>query len=100
MIFRRSILVLLPLLCFVTTVLANTSDWNQPILRPDSSDLLITGRHKYTLLAIEFLKSLTEKQNCWVLEMNKKIVWIVGKRIDERFKLTSKTKNILRISLR
>src|SRR3569833_1280850 len=62
MIFRRSTLALLPLLCLVTTVLANTSDWNQPILRPDSSDLLITGRHKYTLLATEFLKSLTEKQ--------------------------------------
>ncbi|MEO6452976.1 MAG: tRNA lysidine(34) synthetase TilS [Ginsengibacter sp.] len=43
--------------------------------------------------------SAPEKENVWVVEMNKKILWVVGKRIDDRFKITLKTKNILRISL-
>jgi tRNA(Ile)-lysidine synthase len=43
--------------------------------------------------------SKTEKENTWVLEMNKKIIWVVGRRIDERFKVTDKTKNILQLSL-
>lgn len=42
--------------------------------------------------------SKTDKEKAWVLEMNKKIIWIVGYRIDERFKITEKTKNILKIS--
>jgi len=43
--------------------------------------------------------SITEKENTWVIEMDKKILWVVGKRIDDRFKITAKTKNILRVSL-
>jgi tRNA(Ile)-lysidine synthase len=36
----------------------------------------------------------TEKEKTWVLESNKKIVWLVGLKIDERFKVMEKTKNI------
>jgi len=43
--------------------------------------------------------SKTEREKTWVIEMNKKIAWVVGLRIDERFKITEKTKKILRISL-
>ena len=43
--------------------------------------------------------SRTEKEKAWVIEMNKKIVWVVGMRIDDRFKITEKTKKILKISL-
>lgn len=39
----------------------------------------------------------TEKEKILVVEMNKKIVWIVGKRIDDRFKVTDKTKRILQL---
>ena len=41
--------------------------------------------------------SKTEKEKTWVIEMNKKIIWIVGQRIDERFKVTEKTKSVLKL---
>jgi len=43
--------------------------------------------------------SKTEKEKTWVIEMNKKIIWVVGMRIDDRFRVTEKTKKILKISL-
>ena len=44
--------------------------------------------------------SKTEKERTWVIEMNKKIIWVVGKRIDDRFKVTDKTKEVLQLSLK
>jgi tRNA(Ile)-lysidine synthase len=43
--------------------------------------------------------SLTQKEKTWVIEMDKKIIWVVGLRVDDRFKITDSTKNILQISL-
>ena len=43
--------------------------------------------------------SKTEKEKAWIIEMNKKIVWVVGMRIDDRFRVTEKTKEILKVSL-
>jgi len=42
--------------------------------------------------------SKTQKENAWIIEMNKKIIWVVGNRIDERFKITDKTRSVLKIS--
>jgi tRNA(Ile)-lysidine synthase len=39
-----------------------------------------------------------QKENIWVLESNKKIIWIVGMRIDDRFKVTESTKEILKLT--
>lgn len=42
--------------------------------------------------------SPTAKEQVWVLESNRKLVWIAGYRMDDRFKLTPSTKRILRIT--
>jgi tRNA(Ile)-lysidine synthase len=42
--------------------------------------------------------SQTDKEKVWVIEMNKKIIWVVGMRIDERFKITPDSKKVLKIS--
>jgi tRNA(Ile)-lysidine synthase len=39
--------------------------------------------------------SRIEKENQWVIESNKKIIWIVGQRMDERFKVTEQTKSVV-----
>ncbi len=41
--------------------------------------------------------SLFEKERCRVLVSDDKIVWVIGMRIDDRFKITDKTKRVLRI---
>ncbi len=43
--------------------------------------------------------SIPEKENSWLLTSGKDIVWIIGKRIDDRFKITSETKKILQIEV-
>ncbi|MBG6188973.1 tRNA lysidine(34) synthetase TilS [Flavobacterium sp. CAN_S2] len=43
--------------------------------------------------------SLLEKENSWLLCSNDQIVWIIGLRQDERFRIENTTKNILKIQL-
>lgn len=43
--------------------------------------------------------ALIDKQNQWILQSENKIVWIIGLRQDERFKVNHKTKNILKITI-
>jgi tRNA(Ile)-lysidine synthase len=41
--------------------------------------------------------SIDDKENTWILCSGGKIVWIVGYRIDNRFRITPKTKQVLQI---
>jgi tRNA(Ile)-lysidine synthase len=43
--------------------------------------------------------SLVEKERTWLLLSGDDIVWVIGQRIDDRFKVTSNTKNILEIKV-
>ena len=43
--------------------------------------------------------NLLEKEETWILTSGDNIIWIVGQRIDDRFKVTEKTKQVLEIKL-
>lgn len=44
--------------------------------------------------------SLLDKEKVWLLCSQNDIVWVIGRRADNRFKVTDKTKQILKISLK
>ncbi|SEG48264.1 tRNA lysidine(34) synthetase TilS [Flavobacterium urumqiense] len=43
--------------------------------------------------------SLIDKENAWLLCSNNEIVWVIGIRQDERFRIENKAENILKIQL-
>jgi tRNA(Ile)-lysidine synthase len=59
----------------------------------------MVGLKKLSDFFIDEKYSIPEKENAWILASGNQVVWIVGKRLDDRFKITSKTKKILRIRL-
>ncbi|MCK9618400.1 MAG: tRNA lysidine(34) synthetase TilS [Lentimicrobiaceae bacterium] len=55
------------------------------------------GKQKLSDFMVNRKFSLPEKENCWLLTSDKQIIWVIGYRTDERFKITNDTNNILHI---
>lgn len=59
----------------------------------------MSGFKKLSDFFVDEKFSIPEKENCWILYSAGKVVWIVGHRIDNRFKITDNTQNVLRITI-
>jgi tRNA(Ile)-lysidine synthase len=55
-------------------------------------------KKKLSRFLIDNKVSKTNKEKIWVVESNKKIIWVVGYRIDNRFKVLPFTENLLCIT--
>lgn len=60
----------------------------------------MTGIKKLSDFFIDQKIPIHEKENTWILCSGKKIVWIIGQRIDNRFKVTPNTTQVLKIEMK
>jgi tRNA(Ile)-lysidine synthase len=59
----------------------------------------MNGIKKLSDFFIDLKMSLPEKEKTWILANGEQIVWIIGLRLDDRYKITPRTKNILKMEL-
>ena len=57
------------------------------------------GKKKVSKFFKDEKLSLIDKENTWLLCSKNEIVWVIGKRMDDRFKVTKSTSKIMKISL-
>ena len=59
----------------------------------------MTGKKKLSKYFKDEKLSLIDKEQAWLLCSDNQIVWVIGRRADDRFKVANETKAILRIEL-
>jgi tRNA(Ile)-lysidine synthase len=57
------------------------------------------GKKKLSDFFIDQKFDLSRKEKCWLLLSGQKIVWIVGIRTDNRFRISSTTKNVIEMRI-
>ncbi len=74
----------------------NLRQWQEgDVFYPSGMD----GKKKLSKYFKDEKLSLVDKENIWLLCSKGAIVWVIGKRGDERFKVRDKTTNIVQITL-
>lgn len=57
----------------------------------------MNGFKKLSDFFIDEKMSLPEKENTWLVTNGEQVVWIIGKRIDDRYKITDETTRVLEL---
>ena len=57
------------------------------------------GKKKVSKFFKDQKLSIFEKENTWLLTSNNEIIWVIGHRLDERYKVSKNTSKILKIKL-
>ncbi len=60
----------------------------------------MSGFKKLSDFFIDEKMPLPEKENAWLLCSGQKIVWVMGRRIDNRFKVTPRTRQVVKIEMK
>jgi tRNA(Ile)-lysidine synthase len=60
----------------------------------------MTGYKKVSDFLINQKLNRFEKENVWLLLNKNEIVWVIGRRLDERYKIKAQTKKVLKLELK